>query len=227
MAGEAPGISHDTTGWAAYLDRHNLYSEALRLALFIDIVRRHAPNGGSLLEVGFGSGCTAILLADAGYRVTALDIDHAIITRFHSRYGDLSSQLTILQADMADLPFVGTAQFDVVYHQGVLEHFDDEFIVHGLQEQARVAKTLVFDVPNDRCTFRSYGDERLLSNKHWVGLIESAGLHCIETWGRMPRMPAWVGALLPHILFVTRRQRRAVLGRLFGQNSIFVCKPVR
>ena len=227
MAGEAPGISHDTTGWATYLDRLNLYSEARRLDLFIDIVRRHAPNGGSLLEVGFGSGCTAILLADAGYRVTAIDLDRAVIARFRSRYRDLSSRLTILQADMAHLPFVGTAQFDVVYHQGVLEHFDDESIVHALREQARVAKIVVFDVPNDRCPYRSYGDERLLSNEHWLGLIESAGLHCIETWGRMPRMPAWVGALLPHILFATRRQRLAILGRLFGENSIFVCKPIR
>jgi hypothetical protein len=54
-------------------------------------------------------------------------------------------------------------EFDLAYHQGVLEHFPDEQIVQALREQAHVAEWVIFDVPNHRCSDRPFGDERLLS----------------------------------------------------------------
>lgn len=58
--------------------------------------------------------------------------------------------------------------FDVIFHQGVLEYYVDKNIISALDEQKHVGKIIVFEVPNSRSKLgpSSYGDERLLSNKH-------------------------------------------------------------
>lgn len=226
MTEQAHRVTHDTSGWANYLSPQNLISEARRLQVLTDLVCRYAPPGGSLLEVGFGSGCTAVLLANAGYQVTAIDVDAQVINSFRTRFGDFGSCVKVVQANTVNLPFHKGVRFDVIYHQGVLEHLEDSVIIQGLRQQALFGRIVIFDVPNARHLARSYGDERLLPQRHWLKLIKIAGLYCVERWGRMLRLPKW-GSLLPHYLFVTQRPHFAVLGRWFGMNSLFVCKPSR
>ncbi|MEM4546810.1 MAG: class I SAM-dependent methyltransferase [Nitrososphaerota archaeon] len=46
------------------------------------------PASSQVLEVGFGSGTTAVLPADLGYRVTAVDIGDVLVERAQKRYAD-------------------------------------------------------------------------------------------------------------------------------------------
>ncbi len=209
--------------WPEFLKGVSLFDNAIRLRNFIWTLRRHFPVGAGLLEVGFGSGTTAVLLADLGYRVTACDIDPELVHRLGSRYPDWIAQdrLSVQQADMFQFPWAGKT-FDVAFHQGVLEHFPDEEIVAALREQARVARFVLFDVPNHRYGAHPFGDERLHPIRHWRELIRNAGMELVDERGR--DFHHWLYCL-PHALFSHRAlDSLPWFSRQFAVSSIFLCR---
>jgi len=114
-------------------------------------------------------------------------------------------------------------EFDLAYHQGVLEHFPDEQIVQALREQARVARWIIFDVPNHRLSAGPFGNERLLSPSHWRGSLNQAGLELVDEIGR--GFQRWL-YVLPFALFSHWGLMKCPwFGRWFGTSSIFVCRP--
>ena len=195
----------------------------MRLKYLVWAIQRLADPGERLLEVGFGSGATSVLLADLGYQVTAVDIDPELVATGRERYADWRRRgpLVIEQGDMFHLPW-GTRSFSLVFHQGVLEHFADERIVEALKEQARIATWIVFDVPNHRHRLKPFGDERLLPPSHWRRLILEAGLILVEEGGR--DFQRWL-YLLPHAVFSRWGvERLGWLLRRLAINSVFVCR---
>ncbi|MEN8007099.1 MAG: class I SAM-dependent methyltransferase [Candidatus Krumholzibacteriota bacterium] len=122
--------------------------------------------GNRILEVGAGTGRDAVTLARAGAEVLTLD------------YVPGSLGLTIKAADMSGVTVVpvcgdGTSMpfadgtFDVVFHQGLLEHFPDPLPL--LRDNIRVLKPgghLVIDVPQ---TFHYYtlGKKFLIAIDKW------------------------------------------------------------
>jgi len=74
--------------WPEYLQGETLFSNSIRLRYLIWAIERYIPRGSRLLEVGFGSGTTAVLLADLGYTVTAVDINETLVERLRERYAD-------------------------------------------------------------------------------------------------------------------------------------------
>jgi SAM-dependent methyltransferase len=209
--------------WPAFLKSVSLFDNAVRLRNLIWTLQRHFPAGSALLEVGFGSGTTAVLLADLGYRVTACDIDTELVARLQTRYSDWLEQerLTVQQADMFQFPWIAKT-YDVAYHQGVLEHFPDEQIVAALREQSRVARFVLFDVPNHRYGSQPYGDERLLPTRHWRKLIRDSGMDLVDERGR--DFHHWLYCL-PHALFSHRAlDRFPWFSRHFAVSSIFLCR---
>ena len=210
--------------WPEYLDGVSLFDNAVRLRFFIWTLQRYLPPGARLLEVGFGSGTTAVLLADLGYYVTACDLEPELVSRLRSKYSDWlrrDDRLSVRQADMFKLPWADKT-FDSTYHQGVLEHFSDDQIIAALREQARVARYVVFDVPNHRFGVQPFGDERLLSPRHWRRLIQRAELELLDERGSaFPRRLYW----LPYALISHRAlEVLPYFGRRFGICSIFVCR---
>lgn len=212
--------------WSEFLSDVTLFENAVRLRFLIWTLQRYVSRGDQVLEVGCGSGTMAVLMADLGIRVTACDIDAELVRRLGSKYSAwiCEGQLAIQTADMFCLPWA-EKHFDLVYHQGVLEHFPDDRIVAALREQARVAHLVAFDVPNNRDTTQPFGDERLLTVQHWRKLIRAAGLDVIEERGRdFHRSLYW----LPYALFSRRAlERMPWFGRRYAVNSIFVCRSPR
>jgi SAM-dependent methyltransferase len=212
--------------WSGFFEEQNetLFSNAIRLRNFIWTIEHYVPHGSRLLEVGFGSGMTAVLLADMGYQVTAVDLDQELVNRMSHRHADYvrRNKLNVMTGDMLSLPWQNQ-EFDLAYHQGVLEHFPDEQIVQALKEQARVTRIVIFDVPNHRYGAQVFGDERLLSPTRWRSLINQAGLTVIGERGRVFRK--WL-YFLPYAFF-TRKflEKYPGFGRWLAISSIFVCKP--
>lgn len=105
--------------------------------------------GGRFLEVGCGTALDSCLLA--GERPDAegwaADVSHEAM-RLAQRYaGEMGVRLRLLVADLEALPFSAEC-FDLVFSQGVLEHFADPRA--AVREQARVLKrggVLLVDVP--------------------------------------------------------------------------------
>jgi ubiquinone/menaquinone biosynthesis C-methylase UbiE len=208
--------------WSNYLENDTLLVNAIRLQALIRLICKLVKPGCKLLEAGFGSGNTGMLLSNMGYDVTLLDIEKSLIDSFQDRFpGHVSNgRIKVVLGDMYRLPFVDNS-LDLVYHQGVLEHLDDAGIVSALQEQARVGRMVVIDVPNNKYPDHPYGNERWISNRRWLQLIRDAGLEVIELSGR--RFPRWT-YLFPHMIFLPPLYERLKLGARLGVVSIFVCQ---
>ncbi|MBO2726846.1 Methyltransferase [Lactiplantibacillus plantarum] len=93
-----------------------LYDELFDPAMYqqwLDFVRREYPNqDGQLLELACGSGRLGVLLAQAGYQVTGLDLSENMLALAQRHADEAAVTLPLLQGDMLDLSEIGT--FDAV-----------------------------------------------------------------------------------------------------------------
>ncbi|MFH1673069.1 MAG: class I SAM-dependent methyltransferase [Pseudomonadota bacterium] len=163
--------------WETFLDdraHHNLYVNALVYMPTIKMIRRIAKPGDLILEAGCGSGRTAMLLADMGYRVVAVDKSSTLLNRL-SNVTAFLPDLNLVSADIGHIPFREKI-FKVTYSCGVLEHFDWPEIVGYLREQKKVGTYVLIDVPNDRCVKQCFGDERFYTDEEWIAMLDEAGL---------------------------------------------------
>lgn len=215
MISEEAKSEHNTSGWASYFKKRTIFDQALMYARLIRTIIHFAPKGGALLEVGCGSGLTSILLQDLGYEVVLCDIDREVLSQVEKRKRRYNADMSLVRMDMRSLDFMRDS-FDVVFHQGLLEHFDDKSIVRALREQKNVGKVVIFEVPNSRAKL-SYGDERLLPPRYWRRLIRQAGLNVVFQYGTDLN---YLGALWPYGIVYASYD---VFGRFFGRNSGFVC----
>jgi ubiquinone/menaquinone biosynthesis C-methylase UbiE len=109
--------------------------------------------GKKILEIGAGSGATAIKLAQEGAWVVCLDYSQKSIELILKNAASHGLKLSTVKADAFALPFK-TETFDICYHQGFLEHFRELDIL--LAEQYRILQydgILLADVPQ---TFSLY-----------------------------------------------------------------------
>lgn len=100
-----------------------------------------------ILEVGAGTGRDGFHLADAGGHVFLLDYaDHSLMF-MKKLIQESRKKVHLIKADARLLPFKSES-FDVVYHQGLLEHFRNPEVL--LQENHRVLQKegiCLVDVP--------------------------------------------------------------------------------
>ena len=120
-----------------------------------------------ILEPGFGTGVISTRLSSCGSDVHFLDIsDNALklikkIPSYNSR--------KLIRASMFEMPFVDEA-FDVVWNEGVLEHFSEEQQISALKEYTRVLKRgglMVLIVPKEGAPFYQAGARRAQEAGIW------------------------------------------------------------
>jgi ubiquinone/menaquinone biosynthesis C-methylase UbiE len=128
--------------WAGSANLDDVYGTDRRIVE--DLAKHVDVRGLRVLEVGAGTGRDAGEIAAVGARVVALDYSEESLRLLRST---LPSSAGIVCGDATKLPFAA-GSFDVVYHQGLLEHFRRPEDV--LDENLRVLKTggiLLVDVP--------------------------------------------------------------------------------
>ena len=137
--------AHWTRFWRERADIDAVYPTDGRVVE--QILSQGPARGKRALEVGAGSGRDSVALAAEGaipfildYSMASLEVARAVAARD-------GRQALLVRADALRLPFrEGT--FDVVFHQGLLEHFRDPMPL--LRENVRALKTggvLLVDVP--------------------------------------------------------------------------------
>ena len=109
----ASEYDRDITSEYAMYHRWNLYPWIRRAAV------RH--QGGKALDVGTGTGAVAVPLADAGFRVIAIDHSPEMLRQAAAKSVLEASPLLLTRADVLCLPFAA-GTFDVVTMQGILHH---------------------------------------------------------------------------------------------------------
>ena len=129
--------------WDCDIERHSYNSYQNQLAVYRAIVRRYAPQ--SVLDVGCAQATLAMLLAEDGYRVMAVDIRKAFLDYARTRWerGDVR----FIDANIVDRPDLGT--FDLVFGNQIIEHlvYPAEFL-RTLARYARPGGVLVVSTPN-------------------------------------------------------------------------------
>ncbi len=159
--------------WSDYYDKgvdadlyiRNLYGQReFLLAIIADGPKR-------VLEVGAGTGTMSVFLSQLGLAVTTLDNDPTILGQAKTIQARLGGKNQLVEGDAFRLPFPDNS-FDIVFHQGLLEHFAPKQIHQLLQEGLRVAPTVWLSVPNNWYPRRDFGDEILLSKSAWEKILQ-------------------------------------------------------
>ncbi len=151
--------------------------------------------GKRILEVGAGTGRDAVTLARAGAEVLTLDYVAGSLELTRKAASLAQVNVTTVCGDALDSPFPAGC-FDVVFHQGLLEHFRDTTPL--LRDNARILKPggfVIVDVPQ---TFHYYtlGKKILIAMDKWFagwetqftpaeleGLVRDQGLEVARTYG--------------------------------------------
>lgn len=151
--------------------------------------------GRRILEVGAGTGRDAVALAKAGAEVLTLDYVAGSLELTRKAAAAAGVEVITVCGDALDSPFP-EGSFDVVFHQGLLEHFRDTTPL--LRDNARILKPgghVIVDVPQ---TFHYYtlGKKVLIALDKWFagwetqftpaqleGLVRDQGLEVTRTYG--------------------------------------------
>lgn len=112
----APGYSRVNREELA-TDQRRLWLRALVERICARLPGR-APTSIEVLEVGTGPGFFAILLAEAGYRVTAIDLTPSMLAEARRNAGALSNRIAFMEMNAQALDFKD-GRFDVVVSRNV------------------------------------------------------------------------------------------------------------
>jgi SAM-dependent methyltransferase len=136
---------HWSEYWQSRLGEDDSYSTDGRL---VDALQEARDlRGLRVLEVGPGSGRDAAHLASLGADVTAIDYVAESLLITHRNATAVGCEVKLVHGDGLAMPFAD-GSFDVVFHQGLLEHFRDPLPL--LLENVRVLAPgglLLVDVP--------------------------------------------------------------------------------
>lgn len=154
--------------WDPRIERHSYNQYHNQLDLYLDLVRKYGAQ--TVLDVGCAQGTLAMLLAERGHRVVAIDIRERFLEYARTRWerGDVE----FLAANIFDRPPLGT--FDLVFGNQIIEHlvYPAEFL-RTLASYARPGGVLVVSTPNHDYfrsslpSFTDLGDPRQHEHKQF------------------------------------------------------------
>lgn len=200
------------------------------------ILRKYVKKGGSILEAGSGSGYMVSYFQNRGYFSVGLDLHSSPLKIARSRF----KAKNLVMGDIFNLPFKDSS-FDLVWNEGVLEHFELKKSIQACKEMARVSKKYVIvDVPNKYSSFTvekiiykllgrwQYGYEESYTPKRLEHLMENAGLQVIGFYGvcLLPPLPK---KLIPKLLnfFSNLENSHPTFTKMFGYHLVAVGKHGR
>lgn len=128
--------------------------------------KKTALRNARILEVGCGKGNEIIQLAKKGEACVGLDFSESAMAWMQTRLAKEGLRMPLVRGDARNLPF-NMDSFDLVFSQGVLEHFATPGEV--LQEQRHVMRNggiIVIEVPN-KWNFYTIYKKILMAMKRW------------------------------------------------------------
>ena len=144
-------LDHWESYWKGHADLRRTYSTGGRLVR--EVLADGDVQGRRVLEVGAGSGRDILALARVEAAAVVLDYSPASLELVQRQAREQGIAVALVRADALAMPF-RDGTFDVVFHQGLLEHFRNPMPL--LRENSRIAARggrVLVDVPQ---TFHLY-----------------------------------------------------------------------
>lgn len=183
--------------WEKKAELSKVYSPSSRIVDNLKTVTE--LEGKKVLEVGAGTGRTSFELQQAGAYVIVLDYSENSLRIVQELFSSVNKRIEIIQADAFHLPFKNDV-LDIVFHQGLLEHFKTPQPL--LKENYRVLRpgglTLV-DVPQKFHIYTAIKHILIWLNAWFAGwetefsigelkhLMRSAGFRIVHFYGEWMR----------------------------------------
>ncbi|HSG29415.1 MAG TPA: class I SAM-dependent methyltransferase [Candidatus Krumholzibacterium sp.] len=189
--------------------------------------------GKRILEVGAGTGRDGIFMAGEGAHVVSLDYSPSSLRMIGDQLSD-SDDVALCCGDAFELPFADDT-FDLVFHQGLLEHFRNPGDM--LREHHRVLRKggyILVDVPQRYHYYTPLKHMFIAAGRWFAGwetefspgelesLLESCSFEVVRTYGEWLNPPIWfrimrkglmpLGIRLPMHPAVFTRTRRLFSG---------------
>ncbi|MBP8591275.1 methyltransferase domain-containing protein [Candidatus Shapirobacteria bacterium] len=151
-------IKNNAANWDVLWKKEN-NTPIIHKELIEAILKTVRVENKKILEIGAGLGGDLVYLAKLGGNCTAVDISETSLKRIKQLAKKNDVQITTIKCDARKLIFKEKS-FDIIFHQGFLEHFKDPMPL--LKEQKRLLKgggILLIDVPQKYNFYTAY--------KHW------------------------------------------------------------
>ncbi|MCW3058182.1 MAG: hypothetical protein JWQ02_3 [Capsulimonas sp.] len=175
---------YDTVPLAAVSGHYSGMSGSPFMIQYLAEVLRRTPRGGRALETGVGSGYGSVWLSLRGVQAEGMDYSPGIVERARQVNSLLGGQAQFALGDLFHLHDKNVRRYDVIHHQGVLEHFTVPMIRAALAQQVACANHVVFSVPSVNYPFEpEFGDERLLPVEEWARVLEPFQVEDLRYYG--------------------------------------------
>ena len=180
--------------WKRDRDLDEIYDNDGRITE--EILKRMDIRDAIVMEVGAATARDSVVLAENGAVAIALDYSDEALRLAHLAAQRAGAPLLLVCGDALALPFKENS-IDLVFHQGVLEHFRDPALL--LNENARVLKrggTVLVDVPQTLHVYTVIKKILMVFNAWFAGwetqftprslskLLQEAGLEPTGVYGR-------------------------------------------
>lgn len=181
--------------WEKYWQSQNHQPQTIHQELLDNLQKVIKIKGKKILEIGVGMGGDSLYLAKKGGLVSVLDFSEEALKKIKTSARKEKVNLETVLADAKKVPFKKET-FDIVFHQGFLEHVRDTKT--HLLEQKRVLKKggfLIVDVPQRWTTYTLKkhikmwqgewfaGWEREFSIGELENLLRQRGFQIIQSYG--------------------------------------------
>jgi glycosyltransferase involved in cell wall biosynthesis len=163
-------------------------SQSPFLLEYLSKVLQLCRRGGRSYETGVGSGYGAVWLSLRGVHAQGIDLSPSIVERARQVNTLMGGHAQFHTGDLFELYSRAQREewtgFDVIHHQGVLEHFSLPQMRAALAQQVACAKHVVFSVPSVYYPFEpEFGDERLLPLETWQEILQPFEVEELRLYG--------------------------------------------
>jgi len=148
-------IKNTAKNWATIWNKKNNLP-IVHKELIEAISKTTETKNKKVLEIGAGLGGDLVYLAKLGGICTAIDISKTSLKKIKQLAKKNNVQIKTVKCDAKKLTF-GEETFDIIFHQGFLEHFKNPILL--IKEQKRVLKKggiLLIDVPQRHNAYTIY-----------------------------------------------------------------------